>query len=107
MRLLLFWQPVAQRLRPNGSDCRDQPRYTRRIFRPHFQKVPGLEQQLIEEFIYCKEHNATTDTFGSDAVFTFPPYAVDAQLARIHIKLPDEQPRHLALQIGRRRVILI
>lgn len=59
---------------------------------PTFKKFPGLEQQLIDEFIYCKEHNATTDTFGNDAVFTFPPYAVDAQLARIHIKLPDEQP---------------
>ena len=41
---------------------------------PTFKKFPGLEQQLIEEFIYCKEHNTTTDTFGSDAVFTFPPY---------------------------------
>lgn len=59
---------------------------------PTFNKFPGLEQQLIDEFIYCKEHNATTDIFGNDAVFTFPPYAVDAQLARIHIKLPDEQP---------------
>lgn len=49
---------------------------------PTFNKFPGLEQQLIDEFIYCKEHNATTDIFGNDAVFTFPPYAVDAQLAR-------------------------
>lgn len=59
---------------------------------PTFSKYPGFEQQLVAEFKYCKDRNITTDIFGNDAAFTFPSAAVDAQLFRIHIKLPGEKP---------------
>ena len=57
-----------------------------------FTQYPDFEEQLKAEFIYCKTNKVTTDIFGNDAIFTFPPYAVEAQLARIHIKLPNEAP---------------
>ncbi|EPK1032388.1 type II toxin-antitoxin system YafO family toxin [Klebsiella pneumoniae] len=59
---------------------------------PTFKQHPDFEEQLKAEFIYCKTNKVTTDIFGNDAIFTFPPYAVEAQLARIHIKLPNEAP---------------
>lgn len=59
---------------------------------PTFKKYPDLESQLKAEFIYCKTKNVTTNIFGNDAIFTFPSYAVEAQLSRVHIKLPSEAP---------------
>ena len=59
---------------------------------PDFIRYPDLENKLRAEFIYCKTNNVTTNIFGHDAIFTFPYYAVDAKLSRIHIKLPSETP---------------
>lgn len=59
---------------------------------PTFKQYPDFENQLKAEFIYCKTNNVTTNIFGNDAAFTFPPYAVEAQLSRVHIKLPNEAP---------------
>ena len=74
---------------------------------PTFKQHPDFEEQLKAEFIYCKTNKVTTDIFGNDAIFTFPQYAVEAQLARIHIKLPSERHGLMVYLIVKRRVTRI
>lgn len=73
------------------TDVEINPETRAKFLEPSFLKYPDLENQLIAEFKYCKDNNASTSTFGNDSAFTFPPFAVEAQLYRFHIKLPNEQ----------------
>lgn len=68
------------------------PETREKFLEPSFLKYPGLEEQLIAEFKYCKDNNVTTEVFGNDSHFPFPDCAVKAQLYRIHIKLPGDPP---------------
>ncbi|KTQ46848.1 type II toxin-antitoxin system YafO family toxin [Enterobacter cancerogenus] len=57
------------------------------FFQPTFAVRPELESQLKAEFITYKTTGAPSNLLGRDALYDFPPFAVEANVRHIHLNL--------------------
>lgn len=53
-----------------------------------FQKFPGLEKSIIDDFIRYKSSDELPEYFGCDVAYTQPEGARKSGMMHIHLKLP-------------------
>jgi mRNA interferase YafO len=56
-----------------------------------FNGFPGLEQQLLDDFIIYKSTGRLPDYFGRDTLYTDPSDIQDAELRHIHFEVGNDK----------------